>query len=99
MRFFLLYLVAWPKNLLEWGMISNCAACGHDSYVQPMTGVVSRKDKVTGMTEPASVRPNGVPETPKPATSNQINGVTAAALFAEDVVPVQPVRAVAAYRR
>jgi len=35
--------------------ISNCSSCGHDSYADPVTGVVTRRDEVTGQAKPASV--------------------------------------------
>lgn len=56
--------------------ISNCASCGADSYVAPITGVVSRRDKLTQEEVPASVRPNGVPTHDK---NPIVNGVSLAA--------------------
>ncbi|MBI1362626.1 MAG: hypothetical protein GC134_01440 [Proteobacteria bacterium] len=40
-------------------MISNCASCGYNAYADPVTGIVRRKDEVTGAFEPASVQPLG----------------------------------------
>lgn len=45
-----------------FAMISNCAASGADSRADPVTGIVTRKDKTTGQTEPAAVRPAGIPD-------------------------------------
>ncbi len=36
--------------------VSNCSSCGHDSYADPLTGIVTRRDEVTGEVEPASVQ-------------------------------------------
>ncbi|MBI1308578.1 MAG: hypothetical protein GC129_01790 [Proteobacteria bacterium] len=39
--------------------VSNCSAAGADATTQAITGAVQRKDKTTGETVPATVRPNG----------------------------------------
>lgn len=38
-------------------MISNCASSGADSMANPVTGVVTRKDPLTGSTIAANIRP------------------------------------------
>jgi hypothetical protein len=58
--------------------VSNCSASGADSYAQPITGAVVRKDKLTGAEVPAGVRGNGLPSgdvAVKPMT--EVNGVGA----------------------
>lgn len=40
-------------------IVSNCWSSGADSYANPVTGVVSRKDPVTGQAVPANIRPSG----------------------------------------
>jgi uncharacterized protein YbjT (DUF2867 family) len=65
-------------------MISNCASSGADSVANPMTGVVTRKDKVTGQEVAAGIRPTSgqdvkAPEVPT-AEASLSSSVMAAVL-------------------
>lgn len=57
-------------------IISNCCSSGADSYANPVTGAVARKDKLTGQEVAATVRPNGVPDAGKTDTSAAVAGVS-----------------------
>jgi len=60
-------------------IISNCCSAGADSMANPLTGVVTRKDTVTGQAVAASIRPtSGQPVQPV-APVSEVNGPSVAA--------------------
>ncbi|MDD9913019.1 MAG: hypothetical protein OXR68_06535 [Alphaproteobacteria bacterium] len=80
--------------------ISNCASCGHDSQVNNVTGIVTRKNETTGQAEPASVKPAGgdvkAPEVNSGQPSLNVAAVEAAASVQNTAI-LTPQRGAQAY--
>lgn len=50
-------------------IVSNCSSSGADSTANPVTGVVTRKDPLTGQSIPAAIRPTTGESPVKPAAA------------------------------
>ena len=70
-------------------IISNCASCGADSAANPVTGVVTRKDPLTGSTIAANIRP----------TTGEVPTATPAAPTAEASLSTNALSAIFAFQQ
>jgi hypothetical protein len=70
-------------------MITNCASSGADSMANPVTGVVTRKDPLTGAVIPANIRP----------TSGEVATVAAANHSAEASLSTASLSAILSFQQ